>query len=168
MYAGDEACRQLYGFAPEYLHGEGCYRRETVLLDAALLPRRLPVGILTGRTRNEAALAMQQAGLRERIPENSRVTEDDGVRKPDPATLALLRERMDFHYAVYVGDTMDDLRTVQQYRELRGGGKGKVLSCIVLSGPSGAAHRRLFLEAGAEIVAPDVNSLLQYLNHVCQ
>jgi hypothetical protein len=35
-----------------------------------------------------------------------------------------------------------------------------------LSGPAGAANRRQFLEAGAEIVAPDVNSLLGYLKNV--
>ena len=36
----------------------------------------------------------------------------------------------------------------------------------VLSGPAGEANRRAFLEAGAEIVAPDVNAVLQYFKSV--
>jgi len=166
MYAGDEACPRLYGFSPEHIHGPGHYQEEQVILDRDLLPKSPKLGVVTGRTRNEAELALQVAGLRERIPLSSCITEDDGVRKPDGRTLLMLRDRLDFRYAIYVGDTMDDLRTVHNYRELKGSGKSKIISCIALSGPSGAAHRRLFLEAGAEIVAPDTNSLLQYLGNV--
>lgn len=163
MYAGEQKCRSLYGFTPEHIHEEGYYHREQVMMDAALLPSRLHRGVVTGRTRAETQLALQVAGLSETIPEAAWVTEDDGVRKPDGRTMLLMRERLEFRYAVYIGDTMDDLRTVQNYRELKGAGKAKIISCIALSGPSGATHRRLFLEAGAEIVAPDANSILQYL-----
>lgn len=166
MYGGDEACQALYGFEPQHIHGEGFWKKETVLLDAALLSARLKAGVLTGRSRSEAKLALSQADLQERIPEEARVTPEDGVRKPDGRTLQLLAQRLNFRFGVYIGDTMDDLKAVQNYRELPGAGRAKILSCIVLSGPSGGAHRRLFLEAGAEIVAPDVNILLQYLGHV--
>jgi len=165
-YAGEGACRQLYGFDPEHIHSEGYYQRERVILDAALLPPRLKIGVLTGRTRSEAQVALQMAGLTERIPEATWVTEDDGVRKPDGRTLLLLRDRLDFRFGIYIGDTMDDHRTVFNYRELKGSGRAKILSCTALSGPSGATHRRLFLEAGSEIVTPDANFLLQYLNQV--
>ena len=81
MYGGDEACENLYGFEPEYLHGEGLYKNETVLLDSSLLPARCAIGVLTGRTRTETRLAMELTGLK--IPESNWVTEDDGVKKPD-------------------------------------------------------------------------------------
>jgi phosphoglycolate phosphatase-like HAD superfamily hydrolase len=80
--------------------------------------------------------------------------------------LSLLQERMGFKYGMYVGDTIDDLRVVQNYREMNASGRARILSCLVLSGPAGATNRRQFLEAGAEIVAPDVNSLLGYLKNV--
>lgn len=166
MYAGEEKCRQLYGFSPEHIHEAGYYQKERVLLDGSLLPPRLQVGVLTGRTRAETQLALQMANLTEKIPEATWVTEDDGVRKPDGRTLILNRDRLNFRYAIFIGDTMDDLHTVHNYRELKGAGRAKIVSCIALSGPSGATHRRLFLEAGAEIVAPDANALLHYLNTI--
>ncbi|MDQ3813583.1 MAG: HAD family hydrolase [Armatimonadota bacterium] len=166
MYAGEGACRQLYGFDPEYIHSDGYYQKERVMLDPTLLPAHVKVAVLTGRTRSETQLALQMAGLTERIPETAWVTEGDGVRKPDGRTLLLLRERLEFRYGIYIGDTMDDHRTVLNYRELKGSGRARMLSCIALSGPFGGAHRRLFLEAGVEIVTPDANFLLQYLNTV--
>jgi HAD superfamily hydrolase (TIGR01548 family) len=163
MYAGDSACRELYGFAPEYVHGDGYMDKEPVLIDADLLPQKARPGVLTGRTKAETHIALRRANLLNRVPENTWVTEDDGVRKPDPAALDLLRERMSFKNGIYVGDTIDDLRVVQNFRESNATGKARVFSCLVLTGPAGAANRRAFLEAGAEIVAPDVNTVLQFL-----
>ncbi len=165
MYAGD-SCREIYGFAPEHLHGEGFLDKEPVLLDAALLPAKPKIGVLTGRTHAETQIALERAGLKTRIASAHCVTEDDGVRKPDGRALALLQEKMGFKVGVYVGDTIDDLNVVKNFRETNAGGRARILSCIVLSGPSGAQNRRMFLEAGAEIVAPDVNSVLQYLGSV--
>ena len=166
MYAGDGACRALYGFEPEHIHGEGYYKNETVILDAELLPAKLKIGIVTGRTHNEARLALKMAGLSQRIPEEFWITEDSGVRKPDGRTMLQLREKMGFRYAIYIGDTVDDHQTILNYRELKGAGKAKIVACTSLSGPSGEKHRRYFLEAGAEIVTPDANAILQYLNQV--
>ena len=166
FYAGDGSCRALYGFEPEYIHGEPLYKRETVLLDVALLPKGLKLGVVTGRTRSEARLALKMSQLAGLIPEAHWITEDDGVRKPDGRTMLRLLEQMPFKHAIYVGDTMDDHKTVINYREVNGSGKAKITACTALSGPSGEKHRQLFLEAGAEIVTPDVNMLLQYLNTV--
>jgi HAD superfamily hydrolase (TIGR01548 family) len=164
MYGGDDACKDLYGFEPQHIHGEGLYKNEKVLLDVELLKSlssRYKIGLLTGRTKSETKLAMKFAGLQ--IPESRWVTDDDGVKKPDGQALILLREKVDFKCGVYVGDTMDDLHVVQNYRELKGAGKAKIISCTALSGPSGDAHRRTFLEAGTEIAAPDLNTFLQFL-----
>jgi phosphoglycolate phosphatase-like HAD superfamily hydrolase len=166
MYAGDGTCRALYGFDPQHIHGEGYYKNETVMLDAGLLPKNLKIGIVTGRTHNETRLALKMANLTQRIPEANWITEDSGVRKPDGRTMLQLREAMQFRYAIYIGDTVDDHQTIINYRELKGSGKAKIVACTSLSGPSGEKHRRFFLEAGAEIVTPDANTLLQFLNSV--
>ncbi len=166
MYGGVAACKTLYGFEPQHLQVEGYYQREKVLLDAALLPSKLPVGILTGRTKNEARLAMKFAGLRNRILEPNWITEDDGVRKPDGQTLMLLQEKMGFKNALYIGDTWDDWQTVVNYRQIKGSQRAKVSGCICLAEGKSDEHRRTFLEAGTEIITPDINSLLSYLGHV--
>ncbi len=166
MYGGVDACKTLYGFEPQHLQVEGFYKREQVILDASLLPPKLPVGILTGRTRNEAHLALKFADLRKRIPETHWVTEDDGVRKPDGQTLSLMAEKMKFRHAVYIGDVWDDWQTVVNYRGAKSSQQSRVTGAIVLAGEHADEHRRTFLEAGAEIIAPDANSFLSYLKHV--
>jgi HAD superfamily hydrolase (TIGR01548 family) len=166
MYAGDEACKQLYGFTPEHIHGKGYLEEEPVLLDANLLPSKIKIGVLTGRTKTESQIALKRANVLQRIPESSWVTETDGVRKPSGESLALLQERMGWKTAIYVGDTLDDLRTVQNFRDTRTAGKARCYSCQVLSGPAGNSNRRPFLEAGAEVVSPDINTFLGYLNNI--
>ena len=165
MYAGDQ-CRTLYGFAPEHIQGEGFLDKEPVLLDANTLPPKTKLGVLTGRTQAETVVALERSGLASRVSSVNCVTDDDGVRKPDGRALALLQEKMKFKTGVYIGDTIDDLNVVKNFRETNAGGRARILSCIVLSGPAGAQNRRMFLEAGAEIVAPDVNSVLTYLGSV--
>ncbi len=163
FYGGDEACRDLYGFDPEYLHGEGYYKRERVIIQPELVPTALKTGLITGRGRSEAKLGLAHARLTNKFPENGWVVPDSGFKKPDGRTLLLAREKLDFKLGLFIGDIMDDLRTVFNYRDLKGAGKARIYSAIVLSGPSGDKHKREFLEAGADIVAPDVNVLLEYL-----
>jgi len=165
FYAGDSHCRELYGFAPEYVHGDGYFKRETVIVNPDLVPR-LKTGLVTGRARAEAKLGLEHARLTNKIPENGWVVPESGFKKPDGRTLLLAREKLDFKMGLFIGDIMDDLRTVFNYRDLKASGKARIYSAIVLSGPSGATHKREFLEAGADIVAPDVNMLLEYLGSV--
>ncbi len=166
FYAGDDACRDLYGFEPEYVHGEGYYKSETVLINPELLPARLKYGVVTGRSSAETRLALSQAKLLQKIPASAWITPAIGPKKPDGRTLLAAREALDFKNALYIGDIMDDLQTVFNYRELKGAGKARIAGAIALSGPSGELHKRQFLEAGADIVTPDVNTLLEYLKAV--
>ena len=166
FYGGDGSCRELYGFDPEYVHVEGYFRREKVMVKPELVPYDLKTGLITGRARAEAKLGLHHARLTNKIPENGWVVPDSGFKKPHGRTLLLAREKLDFKMGLYIGDIMDDLQTVFNYRELKGSGKARIYSAIVLSGPSGAAHRREFLEAGADIVAPDINFLLEALGNI--
>ena len=162
-YAGVEECENLYGYEPETLKVEGYYQREKLILDTSFLPN-LPLGILTGRTANETQLALKMARLQ--IAPNHRITESDGVRKPDGRTLVLLQEKMKFKNAVFIGDTWDDWQTVVDYRKFNESGRAKIYGCIVLDGPNAARHRKVFLEDNTEIIAPDVNLFLAYLKSV--
>ncbi|HEX8464803.1 MAG TPA: hypothetical protein VF627_09330 [Abditibacterium sp.] len=166
FYAGDDACPDLYGFAPEYVHGDGYYKRETVLVNPELLPSKVKFGVVTGRSMAETRLALSYSKLSNKIPENGWITPEVGFKKPDGRTLLLARDRLDFKNGLYIGDIMDDLKTVHNYRELKGSGKARIAATVALSGPSGGAHKRQFLEAGADIVTPDVNTLLEYLKAV--
>jgi HAD superfamily hydrolase (TIGR01548 family) len=163
IYAGTKYCQRLYGFAPEHVQGEGYVDKERVILNPRLIPPSVKLGVLTGRTLEETRLVLQRANLTDIIPESHWVTHDDGIQKPDGRALALLAERLHFRNAIYVGDTLDDWRTVRNYRELRGAGRSKVIGCLVLSGPAGAQNHSLFLEQGAEIIAPDVNVVMTFL-----
>ena len=165
-YAGTAMCRELYGFEAEHVQGEGYLDKEPVIIDAALIPPKLKVGFLTGRTAKEADIAARRAGLSERAPEKHRVTDSDGIRKPDGATLELLQQKMGFKTALYVGDILDDLNTVKNYRALPASGRARVFSCLVMDAAQGQINRRSLLEAGAELVAPDVNAVLQLLGNV--
>ena len=169
MYGGP-MCNALYGFEPQHItSGEhfGLYKTETPLVDVALLNKihgRVRLGILTGRSETECALALRVLGLQ--LDEEAQLTASSGLKKPDGKSMMALRDQMAWKSALYVGDTLDDLRTVQNYREVKGSGKSRVLSAIVLSGPGGEAGRRTFLEAGAEVVSSDLNLILQYLDSV--
>ena len=155
-------------FEPEYIHGEGFYKREKALVNLDVMPSGFKLGVISGRAHAEARLGLRHAKLLNRIPDTNWITPESGAKKPDGRTLALAREAMDFKFALYIGDIMDDLNTVTNYRDLRSSGKARVASAIVLSGPSGDKHKREFLEAGADIVAPDVNFLLEYLKKFTQ
>lgn len=164
LYAGKENCQALYGFEPQWTYGEGYIHKERVLIDPDTLPRSVrKVGILTGRCRSEALLALQRTRLAGRIDPRHILTSDDGVEKPAPRALWMLTDRMGVRNGLYIGDTLDDYRMVLAFRDLRASAHCNMLSCLVLTGPSGVANQTLFIEKGAEIVAPNVNAFLTYL-----
>lgn len=169
LYGGDEWCQYLYGFQPQYVHGPGYIERERVLIDVELIPKNLKLGILTGRTRREAELALKRCGLSELIPQRFWITDDDGLRKPDGRALWLVLDRIGASNAVYIGDGIDDLATVQNYRkEWMEEGYPSVTFCAVLSGLDKESDRIMFLERGADVISPDANFLLLYLRSVME
>ena len=168
MYAGVEHCEQLYGFAPEQFKGKGYADQEEILIDPSLLNRRLKYGLLTGRTLEETRFAIGRAGLSQIIPETNWVTHDDQVLKPDGRALWMAVDRMGCSSGIYIGDTLDDLRTVRNYRDLRGSDRARIIAAVVFSGAAGDTHRLQLLKGGAEILAPDANAILTFLSNVIQ
>ena len=156
-----EHCERLYGFPATMYHGRGLINNDRVLLDLAKVPTDKKLAVQTGRTYEEARLGMEFTQLDSRIPETLVVTKRDGFHKPEPGGLARLAERLNFRNAVYIGDTLDDLRTVRNFNALNK--EVKFLSAQVLTGPAGAANEPLFRNAGADVVADDVNAVLDWL-----
>ncbi len=168
FYAGKKWCARLFGFEPQHVSLEsGFLEREKPLIDPNLLPETMKLGILTGRAKRETILALERLNLLERIPEEFWVTDDDPIRKPDPKALLVLTERLQVQRAIYVGDTVDDLRMVNDYKALERS-EPVIWVCMTLTGPNGEKNRTLFLEQGADLIATNVNALLSYLRHARQ
>lgn len=157
VYAGERAS-EIYGKPPKYYHGPGLLETETVLIDSSLIHH--PYGIITGRTANEAKVAFKQSGLQ--VAPQWLVTSDMGLEKPDPKTMERITSAMGFERAVFIGDTVDDFLTVQNY-ELKKADSGSVFFCGVESGALGKQSRETFASLGAHLIAYDVNCFLRYL-----
>ncbi|GAB4465997.1 MAG: TIGR01548 family HAD-type hydrolase [Armatimonadaceae bacterium] len=158
LWAGD-LCPRLYGYEPQFYPGPGKCREDKPLLDRALLPN-LPLAILTGRTRAEAEFALELVGLSDRIPlPQNGMTRTEGNQKPDPDGLRRLVAQLGCKTALYIGDAVDDLRTVLHFRDLPESADVTVLSAQVLTGTAGSEAEPLFVEA--DILAPDVNAVLR-------
>jgi len=162
LWAGD-LCPRVYGYAPTINPGPGAVRRDRPLLDVSLLPQGVTLAALTGRTLSEAQLALEMVGLDKRIPlpGSQGITRDDGFFKPEPFGMQTLLSRLDARVALYVGDALDDLRTVLAFRALPEAQHVTLLSAQVLTGTVGPDAPRLF--ADADILAPDVNAVLELL-----
>ena len=161
MFAGEHSPR-LYGFTPTLYTGPGYVNFDVPLLDLAKLPQDKILGLQTGRTLEEAKIGLEMCGLSGRIPEANLITQRDGFKKPSPGGLIALTKRLGFLNAVYIGDTWDDLRTVQRFNNAPVGDT-RFLSVQVLTGPAGAANERLFRTSGADVIAADVNEALDWL-----
>jgi haloacid dehalogenase superfamily, subfamily IA hydrolase, TIGR01548 len=156
LYLGSELYRELESEepgldAPGYIHDERVLAEPETL---AALSR--PLGVLTGRPAAEAEIALDRVGLD--IPETHRFTMDDWAGgKPDPDALVTLADRLDADRLVFVGDTLDDVRTAinataSDDRTYRGVG-------VLTGGLSGPEGRQKLESVGASAVLDSVNGL---------
>jgi len=166
LFAGDQ-CKRLYGFEPKLFHGRGAIYDDKPLLDLEKLPEDIPLAILTGRSLEEAQVGMELVGLADKIPSNRWITKKDGFFKPSPAGLqALIKRLKPEGAAIYIGDTLDDLKTAQAYSANPTG--SEMISALVLSGPAGQYNKRLYEKSDADIIADDVNEVLRWINEARQ
>lgn len=92
----------------------GLRDRETLIPDRAWLRRlatRLPLGIVTGRPRAEAAEFLARQGIADLF--RVVVCMEDGPAKPDPAPVRSALARLGVGPAWLIGDTVDDLRAAR-------------------------------------------------------
>ncbi len=165
LYLGSDLYRELEGREPDS-ETRGYIHDEPVLLDdepRRELVERYDVGVVTGRPAAEADIALERAGLN--VPEEHRFTMDDWEEgKPHPKALTTLAGRFDARSIVFVGDTLDDVRTAVNAaeadpdREYRGVG-------VLTGGLTGDDGRRKYEDAGAAAVLESVNALPEWLAH---
>lgn len=159
FYLGTELYQDLENGTPEIdCHGF-IYDEEVLISDEtiAFLVSNYPIGVFTGRPAAEAELALARIGLD--IPDSRRITMDDGAPgKPAPDGILELSTQLDVDSIAYVGDTLDDMKTVENAetadpsRSYHGIG-------VQTGGLSGDAGRNALLSAGADVVIETINDL---------
>ncbi len=125
IYGGTATAVARYGMPPRVHNPRGLCEEETVLLTPALVGelRSLGVakfGVVTGRSRAE----WEAIAARVPLPPGTVVSTEAHGKKPDPAPLRRVVEALDARSFLAVGDTMDDLRMVQQSARLPGARPG--------------------------------------------
>ncbi|USZ69308.1 TIGR01548 family HAD-type hydrolase [Halorussus salilacus] len=158
LYLGADLYADLEG-EPADIDAPGFIRDEPVILESATVDALAdrPLGIVTGRPADEADIAQRRAGLD--VPDDRRFTMDDWEEgKPHPRALVTLAERFDAESVVFVGDTLDDVKTARNAaeadpdREYFGVG-------VLTGGLTGEEGRRKYEAAGADAVIASVNDL---------
>ena len=159
LYLGTDLFRELEGGEPAF-DAPGYVHDEPVLLESATveaLTDRFPVGVLTGRPEAEAEIALERVALS--VPDDLRFTMDDWDEgKPHPRALVELAERTGADSVVFVGDTLDDIRTAANARaedparEYLGVG-------VLTGGLTGDSGREAYEAEGAAAVIESVNDL---------
>ncbi|GAB7094859.1 TIGR01548 family HAD-type hydrolase [Halolamina litorea] len=164
LYLGADLYRDIEGGEPPF-EAPGYIHDEPVILEASTveaLQSRFSVGVLTGRPAAEADIALERAGLS--VAAEHRFTMDDWDEgKPHPHALTTLAERFDAESTVFVGDTLDDVRTAvnaaeeDPSREYHGVG-------VLTGGLTGESGRRKYEAEGAAAVVDSVNDLPELLD----
>ncbi len=159
LYLGAELYAELEGEDLK-LDTRGYINDEPVLLGSETveaLTANYPVGIVTGRPSAEADIALERVGLD--VADEHRFTMDDWEQgKPHPHALMTLGERFGAERVVFVGDTLDDIRTAvnadetDSNREYVGVG-------VLTGGLTGESGRRKYEEAGAAAVIDSIDDL---------
>ena len=164
LYLGPDRYRRLEDAEPDpELDAGGFIDDESVLISGATREAlsAWPLGVVTGRPAAEADIALERADLA--VPGEHRFTMDDWEEgKPDPRALLELAVRFDADSVVFVGDTLDDVRTAvnadetDPAREYVGVG-------VLTGGLAGESGREKYHKAGADAVIEHVDDLPGWL-----
>jgi HAD superfamily hydrolase (TIGR01548 family) len=158
LYLGEALYRELEGDEPD-LETEGFIHDEPVLLSSETREalEAWPLGVITGRPAAEADIALERVGLE--VPDEHRFTMDDWQEgKPHPRALLDLADVFEADRLVFVGDTLDDIRTATNAAE--DDPEREYYSVGVLTGGlTGEEGRRKYREAGASAIIDSINDL---------
>ncbi|ADB62361.1 HAD superfamily (subfamily IA) hydrolase, TIGR01548 [Haloterrigena turkmenica DSM 5511] len=163
LYLGADLYRGLEGGEPD-IETRGFIHDEPILLeestrDALVGDDALSVGVLTGRPEAEAEIALERVGLEDAIPPEHRFTMDDWEEgKPHPRALTTLAERFDADRVVFVGDTLDDVRTANNAREADPEREYHGVG-VLTGGLTGEEGRRKYEAEDASAVLESINAL---------
>ncbi|APE96118.1 TIGR01548 family HAD-type hydrolase [Halodesulfurarchaeum formicicum] len=175
LYLGPSGYRDLEGGEPDLYEGStedlelppaGFMADEPILIEPATiesLTADFEIGVVTGRPRAEAHLALDRVGLS--VPADRLYAMEDWTGKPDPTALIQVAERTGAETLAFAGDTRDDVRTAvnaterDQRREYYGIG-------VLTGGLAGESGRAAFESVGAAAVVETVNELPTILESV--
>ena len=164
LYLGPDRYRRLEDAEPDpELDAGGFIDDESVLVSGATREAlsAWPLGIVTGRPAAEADIALERAGLA--VPDEHRFTMDDWeAGKPDPRALLELAVRFDADSVVFVGDTLDDVRTAVNADETDPAREYVGVGALT-GGLAGESGREKFHKAGADAVIEHVDDLPGWL-----
>jgi phosphoglycolate phosphatase-like HAD superfamily hydrolase len=107
IYFGAKAYAELCGKAKYGAAGEGFWAMEKPGTIRSWKDLVLPVGVYTGRSREEMALALKHLNWTD-FPSDMLVTSDDEISKPSPLGLSILCERAGARTPLFFGDTTSD------------------------------------------------------------
>jgi len=164
LYLGAELYRDIEGSEPPF-EAPGYIHDEPVIVDSgtvAALEAAFDVGVLTGRPEREAEIALERAGVS--VPDEHRFTMDDWAEgKPHPNALTTLAERFDSDSVVFVGDTLDDVRTAVNAAEADPSREYHAVG-VLTGGLTGESGRRKYEAEDAAAVIDSVNDLPELLD----
>jgi HAD superfamily hydrolase (TIGR01548 family) len=164
LYLGTELYRDLENADPD-LDVPGYVHDEPIIVDPetiAALTEGFPVGVLTGRPVAEADIALSRVGLE--IPDEHRFTMDDWAEgKPHPRALVTLARHFESRETVFVGDTLDDIRTARNAAETDPDREYRAVG-VRTGGLTGIEGTKRFEAAGADAVCGSVNDLPDLLD----
>jgi HAD superfamily phosphatase len=166
FYCGKDLAPVMYGIEARYAMVEhGLVENEIRIIKPELLDKLMEcaknIGCLTGRVWNEAKVVLELKGILKYFKREYTITEDMGIAKPDPEGLVRLTHEFDIKRGIYIGDTLDDLNTVKNFRGL--GMDAEFVFCAVSTGAHQEDTWDIFKNAGADIIASDVNAVLEIL-----
>lgn len=159
LYLGTELYQELEGGdAP--LTVDGYTHDEHVLLDPGVREALLTdfdIGVLTGRPRREADIALERVEL-DLPPDQLVAREDWAGSKPDPDALIDLADRFQASTVVYVGDALDDVETAVNAADIDSGRRYYGIG-VLTGGLTGDDGRHKYDRVGAQAVVESVNDL---------
>ena len=164
LYLGTELYRDLENADPD-LDVPGYVYDEPIIVDPETmeaLTEDFPLGVLTGRPAAEADIALSRVGLE--IPDEHRFTMDDWAEgKPHPRALVTLARHFESRETVFVGDTLDDIRTARNAAETDPDREYRAVG-VRTGGLTGIEGTKRFEAAGADAVCGSVNDLPDLLD----
>ncbi len=164
LYWGEELFRHHFGQDPQYVRHRGLIRRERSLLPRDTFPRLhqrgvQAFGLITGRDTIELEFHFESQGWASFITPEAVITRER-FEKPDPRALRTIAQTLDTKAGIYIGDTMDDLRLVQNFAA---GLEPALFLSLIVAGESGKAH---YIEAGADAIVDGVGRLPEFLDRL--
>ncbi|MBX5467866.1 MAG: HAD family hydrolase [Firmicutes bacterium] len=161
-YAGDLS-ETVFGVPNETITGPGLMLREKPLVTREVLARApFRYGIYTGRNLGETQQALSLAGLEGLFAPAALITENAGVRKPNPEGLFRIARALAPQLMIFAGDNLDDWQTAARYEAERTLDDPPCLFCGVLGGSPGELARSLFEDRGVDLMATQVVRLIEW------